>query len=67
MPTLFTIADETMHVVGHPACPECLEEYPEKCPCGGLIHAARGEQDLDGADWPLTRCDRCGRSEEDLE
>lgn len=66
MTTLFAIADETMHVVGDPACPECLDEYPERCPCGGLIHAASGDPDRDEAEWPLTRCDRCGRSEEEV-
>jgi len=66
MSKLFTIGEETTHVVGDPACPECLEEYPEQCSCGGLIHAALGEPDADGAEWPVTRCDACGRSEEEL-
>jgi hypothetical protein len=65
--TLFSIGDETMHVVGDRRCPECLEEYPEVCPCGGLIHAARGEADAEDTEWPVTRCDRCGRSEEELD
>jgi hypothetical protein len=67
MSELFTIGDETTHVKGDAQCSECLEEYPEVCPCGGLIHAASGEQDEGGTDWPLTRCDRCGRSEEELD
>lgn len=67
MSTAFTIGDETTHVVGDPACPECAEGYPASCPCGGLFHAAGGEQDPDGAEWPLVRCDKCGRSEEELE
>jgi hypothetical protein len=66
MPQLFAIGDETTHVIGDPQCPECLEEYPEPCPCGGLIHAASGEADTAGTDWPATRCDKCGRSEEEL-
>jgi hypothetical protein len=32
-----------------------------------MIHAAGGEQDADGTEWPMTRCDVCGRSEEELE
>jgi hypothetical protein len=56
MPKLFTIGDETTHVIGDAQCPECLEEYPEPCPCGGLIHAASGEEDRAGTEWPTTRC-----------
>jgi hypothetical protein len=65
MTQLFTVGEEATHVVGDPRCPECLEAYPERCRCGGLIHAASGEQDEEGAEWPVTRCDRCGRSEEE--
>ena len=54
MTRLFTIGDETTHVVGDAKCPECLEEYPEPCPCGGLIHAASGEEDKAGTEWPAT-------------
>jgi hypothetical protein len=64
---LLAIGDETTHVIGDGNCPECLDEYPEACPCGGLMHAARGETDADGTEWPVTRCDQCGRSEEDLD
>ena len=67
MAELFAIGDETAHVVGDAGCPQCLEGYPEACPCGGLIHAASGEPDERGAEWPLTRCDQCGRSEEELD
>ncbi len=64
---LFTVGEETAHVIDDPECPECWEEYPERCACGGLIHAAIGEVDPEGGEWPLTRCDRCGRSEDELE
>jgi hypothetical protein len=67
MAQLFTIGEETLHVVGDRQCPECADEYPEPCRCGGMIHAARGEQDAEGTEWPMTRCDVCGRSEEELE
>ena len=67
MGQVFTIGEETLHVVGDRQCPECPDEYPEPCPCGGMIHAARGEQDAEGTEWPMTRCDVCGRSEEELE
>jgi len=67
VPQLFTIGDEPTHVIGDAKCPECQEEYPEPCPCGGLIHAASGEEDQGGTEWPTTRCDQCGRSEEELD
>ncbi len=63
----FVIGDETTHIKGDARCPGCLEDYPESCPCGGLIHAAAGEPDEGGSDWPLTRCDQCGRSREELD
>jgi hypothetical protein len=66
--TLFTIAEEANHERANPQCPECWEDYPEPCQCGGLIHAAGGEvEDEDGNVWVTTMCDQCGRSEEDLE
>ena len=64
MAQLFTVGEEITHVVDDPECPECLEEYPEPCRCGGLIHAASGEEDREGTEWPLTKCDHCGRSED---
>ncbi len=65
--SLFTVGEETTHHVGDPDCPECWEEYPETCPCGGLVHAAGGaEEDEDGNVLLATRCDRCGYSEEEL-
>ena len=67
MGQVFTIGEETLHLVGDRQCPECPDEYPEPCPCGGLTHAASGEPDADGTEWPMTRCDVCGRSEEELE
>jgi len=64
----FTVGEETTHVVGDRACPDCWEGYPGVCPCGGLIHAAGDEEDPEGADGPATtRCDRCGRAEEEIE
>ena len=66
MTRLFTIGDETTHVIGDEKCPECLEEFPEPCPRGGLIDAASGEEDETGTERPTTRCDQCGRAEEEL-
>lgn len=65
---VFTINRETVHHVGDHTCPECLEDYPEPCVCGdGLIHAERtGDEDADGNPLVVTRCDYCGRSEDDL-
>lgn len=65
---LFTVGEEVNHRVGDPRCPECWEGYPLPCPCGGLMHAAGGgEEDEDGNVWLETRCDQCGRSEEQLD
>ena len=62
---LFTVGTEVNHHVGNGQCPECWEQYPEPCPCGGLMHAAAGdEQDADGNMVPITQCDQCGRSED---
>jgi hypothetical protein len=67
MSAYVVIGDETTHIAGDPQCPECWEGYAETCPCGGLIHAAGTEADPDGPDIPAaTRCDRCGRSEEEV-
>lgn len=67
MKTYVMIGEETTHTLGDPQCPECWEGYPESCSCGGLIHAAGEQFDPDGPDLPaITRCDRCGRSEEEL-
>jgi hypothetical protein len=63
---LFAVGEEQGHHAGDTACPQCWETYPVSCLCGGLIHAAgSAEADPDGNPLLLTRCDRCGRSEED--
>ena len=65
---LFTIAEEIDHEVGNAGCPRCWEEYPAPCRCGGLMHAAGGEaEDEDGNVLLTTQCDRCGRSEDQLD
>ena len=52
---LFAVAEEINHRIGDPKCPECWEEYPEPCKCGGLIHAACGEEeDADGRECRCT-------------
>jgi hypothetical protein len=62
---LFTVGNEVNHHVGNGRCPECWEQYPEPCPCGGSMHAAAGEeQDADGNLLLITQCDQCGRSED---
>jgi hypothetical protein len=66
--TLFTVGEEPNHHIGDLQCPECWEEYPEPCRCGGLMHAAGGaEEDTDGNVLLTTCCDRCGRSEDQLD
>lgn len=64
---LFAVAEEFTHHVGEMTCPACSENYPESCPCGGLIHAAAESTDLDDNPVLTTRCDRCGRSEDNLD
>ncbi len=67
MAELFAL-DEQMHRKSDLECPGCAEGYPEPCPCGGLIHATNGVAPAEDAeDLPTTRCDQCGRSEEDLQ
>jgi hypothetical protein len=67
MPDLFTF-EEQIHHGGDPACPGCVEDYPERCGCGGLIHASEVTlTDADADVPPATQCDRCGRSKGDLE
>ena len=63
----FAIGDDLGHRVGDVRCPRCVVEFPEPCRCGGLVHAATGEeQDEDGSLVLSTLCDQCGRSHEDL-
>ena len=65
---LFAIDKDTIHRVGDGGCPECLEDYPEACGCGGLIHAeGAGPEDEDGNVWVRTRCDQCRRSADDVD
>jgi len=67
MSRLFTVGEEVTHVADDHQCPECPDEYPAPCVCGGLIHAGSDEEDRDGAPWRLTQCDRCGRSEDEID
>jgi len=65
---LFAVGEERSRHVGDAHCPECYEEYPEPCPCGRLMHAAgSADQDADGNAELTTCCDRCGRSEDQLD
>jgi len=62
---LFTVGAEVNHYVGDRQYPECREEYPEPCRCGGLMHATAGEEEgADGDVLLITQCDQCGRSED---
>lgn len=65
---LFTVGEAVNHHVGDQQCPECSEEYPEPCRCGGLMHAAASaEEDPEGNVLLVTLCDHCGRSEDQLD
>ena len=66
--TLFTVGDVENHHRGDRQCPECSENYPEGCRCGGLMPASDpSQEDLEGNLVVVTLCDRCGRSEDDLD
>ncbi len=64
----FVVGEDVNHRVGNAHCPACVEDFPEPCRCGGLVHATALELLEDPAANPLitTRCDQCGRSDEDL-
>lgn len=53
------------HEVGNENCDEgwCGTGSPEKCECGGLIHADFGDENGVGDYWLYTKCDKCGGSE----
>jgi hypothetical protein len=66
--TRFTITRDVAHRTGDRRCPVCAEDYPEPCRCGGLVHAEASEDlDADGNPILTTRCDTCGRSEDQLD
>lgn len=68
MKKVFSVGEETAHVIDDRVCPECWDEYPVLCPCGGLVHAGGEDEDAEGAELPaITKCDRCGRAEEEIE
>jgi hypothetical protein len=53
------------HVRGDTACGvgrcgAAKHAYPRWCSCGGLIHAAFGDENKAGDVWLATKCDRCG-------
>jgi hypothetical protein len=65
---LFTVGETVNHHIGDQECPQCSEEYPEPCHCGGLVHAAATEDEDEAGNVVLiTSCDRCGRSEDQLD
>lgn len=64
---MFAVGEDVNHRRGDARCPACAAQYPEPCRCGGLVHASAGDaEDLDGNPLLSTRCDHCGRSDEDL-
>jgi len=65
MTRTFLVEDER-HAADDIECPACPPNYPEQCPCGGLMHAA-GETEEESETIFATRCDRCGRSVDDLQ
>ncbi len=65
---LVPVDEEAVHHVGNTRCPGCIQEYPEACVCGGLLHAeSGGPDDEDGSLSLRSRCDQCRRSQEDVE
>ena len=66
MPDIFTL-EEQIHHRDDLQCPGCADEYPEPCACGGLMHASEVAEIEDAEIALVTQCDRCRRSEGDLE
>ena len=67
MAQFFTLGADVQHTIADHDCAVCPESYPEPCRCGGLIHAATGDADVEGNPTLLTACDICGRSEDQLD
>ena len=66
MPDLFTL-DDQVHHAGALDCPGCVEGYPERCSCGGLMHGSDAMIDADSNIALTTQCDHCRRSEGEAE
>lgn len=65
---LFKVGEVVNHGIDDHGCPECADDYPEPCRCGGLMHATESaEVDVEGNVMLVTCCDRCGRSDEQLD
>ena len=64
----FAVGEDLTHLVGNAHCPACVEDFPEPCRCGGLVHATALDllEDPDTNPVITTRCDQCGLSDEDL-
>jgi hypothetical protein len=63
----FVVGENINHRAGDRGCRACAEDFPEPCRCGGLVHAtALALEEPDGDPVLTTRCDHCGRSDEDL-
>ena len=48
------------HPIGDRRCNECYIGYPNKCRCGGLIHAEFVKESWEGFKKIETLCDKCG-------
>ena len=51
------------HIVGNKNCDVewcACPGWPRECQCGGLIHAAFGDENEDCDYWLYQKCDRCG-------
>lgn len=56
---------ENDHEEGNKNCPSCWFGYPVACECGGLIHAAFGDENEEGDWWLIYKCDKCGEDYEE--
>ena len=52
----FISINNSKHQIGQSSCDECLNGYPRKCRCGGMIHAEYGGQNSPSK----YICDKCG-------
>jgi hypothetical protein len=63
----FVIVGPEAHQQGRVDCPACVEQYPTRCPCQGFMHAESvGDEGPDGDVAVATRCDMCGRSQDEV-
>ena len=54
------------HRAGDEDCPDCWDDYPKRCECGGLIHAEFGDYTSHDSYYLERECDLCGDHYEEV-